>query len=121
MTVLMALCRCYESEQLIATITALCLSEDHHWPLLSSALQREIDNCSMNSPISFTCFQLTTNADAEATLFRTDSIATKTTRAYFKLIGPQYLHDTLYNLVTEIIANPNNYEVCFKKNKKLRF
>lgn len=45
MAVLMALCRCYESEQLIATITALCLSEDRHGPLLSAALQREIDAC----------------------------------------------------------------------------
>lgn len=47
MAVLMALCRCYESEQLIATITALCLSEDRQGPLLSAALQREIDACCM--------------------------------------------------------------------------
>lgn len=49
----------------------------------------------------------------EATLFRTDSIATKTTRAYFKLIGSHYLHATLFNLVTEVVNNPEGYEVCF--------
>lgn len=45
MAVLISLCKCYESEQLIATITALCLSENHHWPLLSAALQTEIETC----------------------------------------------------------------------------
>lgn len=49
--------------------------------------------------------------EAEVTLFRNDSMATKTTRNYFKMIAPDYLRDLLRPLIEEIAADPNGFEI----------
>lgn len=63
----------------------------------------------MNTDIKVT--RLIFFIEMQTTLFRTDSIATKTTRAYFKLIGSDYLKTTLRDVVTEVIQNSKNHEV----------
>jgi len=54
-------------------------------------------------------------SDAAGTLFRGNSIASKTMKAYSKLIGLEYLRSTLAELTEQVLSNPGAYEVDPRK------
>jgi len=87
------LTKCYQSDEVISALIQLFYAEDAHFRLLNHILYRELVLAAERS---------------ETTLFRGDSVATKATRAYFRLVGSQYLKDTLAPFVKEVIAQPND-------------
>jgi len=48
-------------------------------------------------------------------LFRNDSMATKTSRNYFKMIAPDFLRNALSSLINEVVSNSKGFEVDPKK------
>lgn len=52
-----------------------------------------------------------TTAENEHLLFRGNSVATKAIEAYMKLVGEQYLHDTLQDPIQALITSAEDLEV----------
>lgn len=52
-----------------------------------------------------------TTAENEHLLFRGNSVATKAIEAYMKLVGEQYLHDTLQDPIQALITSTEDLEV----------
>ena len=50
-------------------------------------------------------------AENEHLLFRGNSVATKAIEAYMKLVGEQYLHDTLKDPILALITSAEDLEV----------
>ena len=50
-------------------------------------------------------------AENEHLLFRGNSVATKAIEAYMKLVGEQYLHDTLQDPIKALITSSEDLEV----------
>lgn len=48
-------------------------------------------------------------------MFRGNSLATKAMEAYMKLIGDQYLHDTLSEFIQNVLDSDDDCEVKEKK------
>ncbi|PRP88422.1 RasGTPase-activating protein [Planoprotostelium fungivorum] len=94
------LCRTYETEELSKAVIRLFNSEGQALRLLVQLMFRDL--------------KTTNNEDV---LFRNDTISTKTTRNYFKMIGNDYVHHTLSQLIQRVIAFPKGYEVDPSKMK----
>mmetsp|Transcript_20990 Transcript_20990/g.29449 ORF Transcript_20990/g.29449 Transcript_20990/m.29449 type:complete len:525 (-) Transcript_20990:103-1677(-) len=92
--ILSTLCRVYESDELSKTLIRLFHAEGQALRLLMQLIYRDL--------------KLTS---AEDTLFRIDSMATKTARNYLKMVASDYLRNTLVNLIVEVIMNPKGYEI----------
>lgn len=54
---------------------------------------------------------LSSTAENEHLLFRGNSVATKAIEAYMKLVGEQYLHDTLQEPIQALITSDEDLEV----------
>jgi len=98
LVILSSLCRVYESEELSKAIIRLFNAEGHALRLLIQLIYRDL--------------KATVYEDI---LFRNDSMATKTTRNYFKLIGSDYLRTVLSAGVKDVLLNPKGYEVDSSK------
>lgn len=59
----------------------------------------------------FYIFIIFSIAENEHLLFRGNSVATKAIEAYMKLVGEQYLHDTLQDPIQALITSSEDLEV----------
>eukprot|EP00027_Filamoeba_sp_ATCC50430_P010659 CAMPEP_0168562666 /NCGR_PEP_ID=MMETSP0413-20121227/12253_1 /TAXON_ID=136452 /ORGANISM="Filamoeba nolandi, Strain NC-AS-23-1" /LENGTH=1290 /DNA_ID=CAMNT_0008594125 /DNA_START=110 /DNA_END=3979 /DNA_ORIENTATION=+ len=67
--------------------------------------------------IELTITQEVANTTDPTTLFRANSTATKLMGTFTKMIGDQYVHALLQDLINDVLANPSGYEVDPKKVK----
>jgi len=98
--IIATLCKVYESEELSKTVIRIFNSEGQALRLLIQLIYRELKSSKHN--------------DGQ-TLFRNDTMGTKTTRNYFKMIASSYMKKILEPLANELIANPKGYEIDLKK------
>eukprot|EP00179_Madagascaria_erythrocladioides_P003782 CAMPEP_0198308766 /NCGR_PEP_ID=MMETSP1450-20131203/1338_1 /TAXON_ID=753684 ORGANISM="Madagascaria erythrocladiodes, Strain CCMP3234" /NCGR_SAMPLE_ID=MMETSP1450 /ASSEMBLY_ACC=CAM_ASM_001115 /LENGTH=793 /DNA_ID=CAMNT_0044011471 /DNA_START=83 /DNA_END=2464 /DNA_ORIENTATION=- len=89
------LCDVYQSNEVAHVVVSIFEANNQAHRVLNQLLFREIKR-----------------TEQETTLFRTDSMATKSTRNYMKLIATTYLRDTLGPLIAEVLAAPaGSFEV----------
>jgi hypothetical protein len=89
-----ALCSVYQSNEVSSTLVSVFEGNGQAHRFLSQLLYREIKR-----------------TEQETTLFRTDSMATKSVRNYLKLLATSYLTDTMGPIIDEVIKSPAGYEV----------
>lgn len=92
--ILSCLCKVYESEELSKTIIRVFNAEGQALRLLIQLVFRDLKATA-----------------SEDSLFRNDSMATKTIRNYFKMVAPDYLRKCVQGLLLEVIGNPHGFEV----------
>jgi len=92
--IIAALCKVYESNEVIRSIVHLFSHERKELSLLNQLIYRELKVTKV-----------------ETTLFRSDSPITKAMTSFLKMGATQYLHDIVDPLIKEIEADPNGFEV----------
>lgn len=92
--VLLALGNAYQNDELVRAMVRVCFVNRSHATFLDQVMLQEIDRCTIDT-----------------TLFRTDSLATKTAGAYLKMVARDYLIATIGPTVRDVIAAPDGYEV----------
>ena len=92
--VLLALGNAYQNDELVRAIVRICFANRSHATFVDQVMLQEIDRCTVDT-----------------TLFRTDSLATKTAGAYLKMVARDYLIATVGPTVRDVIAAPDGYEV----------
>lgn len=112
MIVPIVLTKVYQSDELISTMVKLFSFQNLHINFLNHLIYREL-------------VQISQKPDAEQTLFRSDSVATKAIRAFLKRTATEYLIATLGPLIHSVMSNGNSFEVTiiflFKNKKKIVF
>ncbi|XP_045114208.1 uncharacterized protein LOC123506307 isoform X2 [Portunus trituberculatus] len=87
--------------------------------ILINILQAE--NCAIAFLVDLVYTDIKTNAENEHLLFRGNSVATKAIEAYMKLVGEQYLHDTLKDPILALITSAEDLEVDPLKITNVQF
>ena len=91
------LTKIYQSDEVMSTIVRLFYFQGQHIRLLNHLIYRELVEVAEKDP---------------GTLFRQDSLATKASRAYMKLVGHEYLQRILSPLLNDLLTLSNsNFEV----------
>ncbi|KAG0717437.1 Disabled 2-interacting protein [Chionoecetes opilio] len=80
----------------------------HHPPLINIM---QAESCAINFLVDLVYTDIQTNAENEHLLFRGNSVATKAIEAYMKLVGEQYLHDTLQDPIQALSTGAEDLEV----------
>lgn len=94
--------------QLLEPVLSVKAKEDIATTLIN-IMQAENNAITFLVDLVYTDIQ--TNAENEHLLFRGNSVATKAIEAYMKLVGEQYLHDTLQDPIQALITSSEDLEV----------
>lgn len=112
--IITTLTKAYQSDELIGAIVKLFLMKNQHLALLTHLLHLEIVNTGefhllfwKNKLFSLPTFHL----ESENTLLRTDSVATKSVRAFLRAVASDYLSALVTPLIRLVIANNDVVEV----------
>ncbi|XP_063883792.1 ras GTPase-activating protein raskol-like isoform X4 [Scylla paramamosain] len=81
----------------------------------------QAENCAIAFLVDLVYTDIKTNAENEHLLFRGNSVATKAIEAYMKLVGEQYLHDTLKDPILALITSAEDLEVDPLKITNVQF
>jgi hypothetical protein len=125
---LLALCSAYQQDELVRAVLRIAFANAAHMSYLDAVVRHTHVWCCVL--IACVCAQISAEIDAcavETTLFRTDSLATKSVTAFFKLVcvcarvcarvcdyvcvraqvASDYLKATLGGLVKSVVAAPD--------------
>ncbi|XP_050723370.1 ras GTPase-activating protein raskol-like isoform X3 [Eriocheir sinensis] len=94
--------------QLLEPVVSVKAKEDIATTLINIM---QVEDCAITFLVDLVYTDIQSNAENEHLLFRGNSVATKAIEAYMKLVGEQYLHDTLQEPIQALITSGEDLEV----------